>query len=70
LDIHMPALDGYQVYANIREDLNKHNTKVLIISGVDEPNEIQKIMDLGAEGYLHKPFSNEILKERVKQILG
>jgi len=70
LDIHMPALDGYQVYANIRNDPNNKNTRVLIISGVNEPKEIKKITDLGADGFLQKPFSNEALKEQIKHILG
>jgi excisionase family DNA binding protein len=70
LDIHMPALDGFQVYANIRQDPNSKNTKILIISGVSEPNEIQKIMDLGADGFLQKPFTNEALKGQIEHVLG
>jgi len=70
LDIHMPALDGYQVYANVRQDPDNKDTKVLIISGVTDPKEIQKITALGADGYLPKPFSNEALKEQLKHILG
>lgn len=70
LDIHMPALDGFQVYANIRQDPDNKNTKVLIISGVNEPHEIQKITALGADGFLRKPFSNEALNENIKNILG
>jgi two-component system response regulator VicR len=70
LDIHMPALNGYQVYADIRNDPNNRNAKVLIVSGVSELKEIQKIMDLGADGFLQKPFSNEALKEQIKRILG
>jgi len=70
LDIHMPALDGYQVYANIRQDHQNKNTKILIISGVNDPKEIQKINELGANGFLQKPFSNEALQEQIKRILG
>ena len=70
LDIHMPALDGYQVYANIRSDPDNKHTKILIISGVNEPKEIQRIKDLGADGFLQKPFSNEALKEQIKHVLG
>jgi excisionase family DNA binding protein len=69
LDICMPGLDGYQVCANIRQDmLNKH-VKILAISGMSEPQEIKKIMDLGADDYLQKPFSNEILQQKIKHIL-
>ena len=70
LDIHMPALDGYQVFANIRQDEKNKNTKILIISGVNEAKEIQKINELGAEGFLQKPFSHEALKEQMNRILG
>jgi DNA-binding response OmpR family regulator len=70
LDIHMPALDGYQVFANIRGDTNSKNTKILIISGVTEAHDLQKIKELGADGFLHKPFSNEALNGEIKRILG
>ncbi len=70
LDIYMPALDGYQVYASIRNDPMNKNTKILIISGVNDPQEIKKIEALGADGFLQKPFSNEALKEHVKSALG
>jgi two-component system, OmpR family, response regulator VicR len=70
LDIHIPGLNGYQVYDSIRNDLNKKNTKVLIISGVSEPETVQKIMNMRADGFLQKPFSNEAFNEQVKRILG
>lgn len=70
LDIHMPGLDGYQVCANIRCDPANKNIKILAISGVSEPQEIKKIIDLGADDYLSKPFSNKILKEKISRMLG
>ena len=70
LDINMPGLDGYQVYANIRQDPNNNSSKIFIISGVSEADEIKKIMDLGADGFLQKPFSNEDIKERISKLLG
>lgn len=70
LDIHMPGLDGYQVCANIRCDPNNKTVKILAISGVSELAEIKKIMDLGADDYLSKPFSNKVLSEKVSRMLG
>jgi two-component system response regulator VicR len=69
LDICMPGLDGYQVCTNIRQDENNKHVKILAISGLNEPKEIKKIMDLGANDYLQKPFSNEGLQQKIKQIL-
>jgi len=70
LDIHMPTMDGYEAYANIRQDAHGKNTKIIIISGTSEPKEVQKIADLGADGFLQKPFSNEAFKEKIGQMLG
>jgi excisionase family DNA binding protein len=70
LDIHMPGLDGFQVYANIRNDPNNKDTKVLIISGVNDEKEIKRIEGLGADGFLPKPFRNEVLKESIRKALG
>ena len=69
LDICMPGLDGYQVCANIRQDTDNKHVKILAISGMSEPQEIKKIMDLGADDYLQKPFSNEVLQQKIKHIL-
>ena len=70
LDIYMPVLNGYQVCANIRNDPKNKNIKILVISGISEMAEIKKIKDMGADGFLQKPFTNETLKEKIKQILG
>jgi two-component system, OmpR family, response regulator VicR len=68
LDLRMPGLDGYQVCANIRRDPNNRHVKILAISGESEAHEIKKIMDLGADGYLQKPFNNKELKEKISQM--
>lgn len=70
LDIYMPGLDGYQVYDSIRNDRDNKKTKIIIISGVSEPAGVQKIMDLGVDGFLQKPFSNEALKGLINRLLG
>jgi len=70
LDIHMPTMDGYQAYAAIRQDTASKNTKIIIISGTNEADEIQKIKGMGADGFLQKPFSNEALMEAVRLLIG
>ena len=70
LDIHMPGLDGYQVCANIRSDPGNKSVRILAISGVSETQEIKKIMDLGADDYLSKPFSNKVLKDKISRMIG
>ena len=69
LDICMPGLDGYQVCANIRQDKGNQHVRILAISGLSEAQEVKKIMDLGADDYLQKPFTNEVFQMKIKNLL-
>lgn len=65
LDIHMPGMDGYQVCNHIRKELGNAKVKILVISGATESDDIKKIIDLGANDYLLKPFTHEAVKEKI-----
>ncbi len=69
LDINMPGMNGYDVCAKIRKDPKNNNIKILAISGVYDTKEIQKIIDLGADDYLQKPFSNQGLHDKIKALM-
>ena len=70
LDIYMPGLDGYEVCSDIRRNPNNKHVKILAISGMRDQEEIKKIMNLGADDYLFKPFSNKMLKVKISKFLG
>lgn len=70
LDIRMPNLDGYHVCASIRKEANYKAVKILAVSGVNDQSEVKRMMDLGANAYLSKPFSNNELHSKVKEMLG
>ena len=66
LDVKMPRMDGMEVLRRLRQ---KSDTPVIILTSKDE--EIDEILgfNLGADDYIHKPFSQRLLLERVKAIL-
>ncbi len=70
LDIRMPGMDGYQVCLSIRKNPDNKNVKILAISGESQEEEIKKIMDLGANDFLLKPFSHEALQEKIKRLVS
>lgn len=53
LDIMMPALDGYRVLRNIREN---NNIPVIMLSAKDSDADKILGLDLGADDYITKPF--------------
>ncbi len=70
LDINMPGLNGYQVCEHIRKDPANKDSKILAISGEVEEDTREKILRLGANGFLAKPFEiNDFLK-KVYRMLG
>lgn len=67
LDIMLPKLNGYEVLHALRRDGN--TTPVLLLSA--RSGEMDKVMglDLGADDYVHKPFSVAELLARVRAAL-
>lgn len=67
LDIMMPGMDGYAVCKQLREEGN--HTPILMLTARDQTHDIVKGLDDGADDYLVKPFSLEILLARVRSLL-
>jgi CheY-like chemotaxis protein len=53
-DIFMPKIDGYQVLEKLRKNKKTSHTKIYMLSNLGQDAEIQKALDLGADGYLIK----------------
>src|SRR3954467_3588131 len=66
LDVKMPRMDGMEVLRRLRRP---SDLPVIILTSKDE--EIDEILgfNLGADDYIHKPFSQRLLIERVKAVL-
>ena len=70
LDIRMPGLDGYEVCSLFRQNPASQGVKVIIISGALDMDGVEKIMKIGANDYLTKPFRNEFLVMLVERVLA
>jgi len=66
LDVKMPRMDGMEVLRRLRRT---SDIPVIILTSKDE--EIDEILgfNLGADDYMHKPFSQRLLIERVRAVL-
>ncbi len=70
LDIKLPGLDGYKVCQFIKEHSDLRHTKIVAITGLDEKESREKILQLGADDYLHKPFKVDELVEKLCRLSG
>lgn len=69
LDIRMPGMDGYEVCRHVRQTYSDEQVKILAVSGLVEDAELKKILQLGANDYLTKPFGNEALLSKITALL-
>jgi DNA-binding response OmpR family regulator len=66
LDLMLPGLDGFEVCRILRRELQM---PILILSAREEETAKIQGLDLGADGYLTKPFSLRELLARVRALL-
>lgn len=67
LDVMMPIMNGFEVAKKLRADGNK--TPILMLTAKDQNKDIVEGLDSGADDYLSKPFSFEVLGARVRALL-
>lgn len=67
LDLNLPDMDGYEVLKKLR--LAKVETPILILSGMNEPDDKIKGLCFGADDYLTKPFNKGELIARINAIV-
>lgn len=62
-DIGMPGLDGFEMIKRLRADPVLRHTRVIVISALAERNQIRRGMEVGADDYIPKPFTeDEVIK--------
>lgn len=66
LDIMMPNLDGYSVCKMIRQS---SNVPIIFLTALNEESEQLKGFELECDDYITKPFSFNLLIQRVKAVL-
>lgn len=66
LDLMLPALNGFEVLKNLRSFNNP--TPVIILSALNDTENVIKGLDLGASDYLKKPFDLDELLARVRSV--
>jgi FixJ family two-component response regulator len=64
LDVWMPQMNGLEVQAHLRQD--SPETRIIFITGRDDPSVRQTALDAGAFAFLAKPFEDEVLVQLVR----
>jgi DNA-binding response OmpR family regulator len=69
LDIMLPVVDGFEVCQRIRENPAWKDIRIVLVTALGSDLNVTKGLDLGADAYVTKPFSNADLVAKVKELL-
>ena len=67
LDVMLPEMNGYKACRALRKDGNQ--TPILILTARGAEQDIVEGLDMGADDYLAKPFSFDVLLARLRALL-
>ena len=69
-DIMMPIMDGFQLLEKLKSDNNLRSIPVVMLTARAEMRDKLKALTFGVDDYLIKPFEEEELFARIKNLLG
>lgn len=70
LDIMMPNLDGFSTLEIIKQNEALKNTKVIFLSAKNNPKDIEKGLEMGADAYITKPYSIKKLIQQIEEMMA
>jgi DNA-binding response OmpR family regulator len=68
LDLMMPDLTGFDLCEMLQRDSRFVNIPVVIVSAKDDHESKEKALQIGAKGFISKPFSIDTLLETIDQL--
>ncbi len=68
-DINMPQMDGLQLLARIKEMSHLKNVPVIMITTEGGQGKVMEAVQLGATGYVRKPFTADQIKEKLAGVI-
>jgi DNA-binding response OmpR family regulator len=68
LDVMLPGRNGFEILKTIRSDGSLAGLKVIILTAKGQEKDRKTALDLGANAFITKPFSNQDLVDQVNHI--
>ena len=69
LDLMLPGMDGTEVCRRMRNSPDTRNIPIIMLTAKGEEHDVVKGLELGADDYVSKPFSPQVLLARIQAVL-
>ncbi|MEZ5102903.1 MAG: response regulator, partial [Draconibacterium sp.] len=69
-DVMMPVMDGHEFCRNVKSNVEISHIPVVLLTARKDDSSVKQGYKMGADAYLTKPFSNEVLIDALYNILS
>ena len=69
LDWNMPEMDGFELLQTVRGDRTYDGMRIVMVTTETEMAHIARALEAGANEYIMKPFTRDVIREKL-QLLG
>jgi CheY-like chemotaxis protein len=68
IDLNMPVMDGYEAIGALRREFTMSALPIIVLTAEDGDSVQRRVLELGADDYLIKPFEADVLMARVNAV--
>jgi two-component system chemotaxis response regulator CheY len=69
VDWNMPVMNGIEMIGKLRSESHFNELKIMMVTTETEPRQIVRALEAGANEYVMKPFTTDVIGEKIK-LLG
>jgi two-component system, OmpR family, phosphate regulon response regulator PhoB len=70
LDVMLPGMSGYDICEGVRGGPTLADVRILLMTARGSAAERRKGLDLGADGFITKPFELREVRDEVRKLIG
>lgn len=68
-DVRMPFINGFDLFQQVKKDPKLNKIPYVFMSSIDDFDAKQTAKEIGADGYIEKPFNSEQIKNIISDLL-
>jgi len=68
-DVRMPMMNGFDLFMKVKDDPKLKNVPYVFMSSIDDFDAMRTAKDIGADGYIEKPFDTEKIRTIVNDLI-